>query len=242
MSDYEFNYSQYTKKLNIKNNNFSIIFLVIILLLGCCVYLKPLDLKNNKLYFIQAQEFQTYNDAKNLSQEIKKNGFAGYIYFDKNYHVLISFHTSKADAKTTLKNSKSKHKNISIFYLEKKGFFNGKNLNKTQIKAITNFKNKTEKISLELENYYSSFFDNSLDLKTLSIHIENIKNNFDKTHTKLIKSFDNNSKFNPAKKHANNMLKSLSNLCLNVNELTPSSAQYEIINFVINQYQFLSCF
>lgn len=242
MSDYEFDYIQYKKKLNKKNNNFTILFLSIILLLGCIVFLKPINFKTHKLFFVKAGEFQVYNDAKNFSQEISKNGHAGYIYFDENYHILISFHSSKKEANSSLKKFKARYKNASIFTIEKKGFTYQKSFTKHQNKTLKNFINDTEKISLKLEQFFSSFFKDYAGKETYFIQIENLKTEYENTYNKLLKSFMKTNHLNVAKKHASNMLICLSNLTRTTNQNHTALIKYEIINFIINRHQFLSCF
>lgn len=242
MSDYVFNYFQYRNKINRKNYNFSIIFLWVILLLGCIVFLRPINFKTHELFFVQVGECQVYSDAINLSKEVSKNGDAGYIYFDKNYHVLTSFHSSKKDAKSTLKNLKTTYKNLSIFTIEKNRFSYQKSLTKSQNKTLENFINDTEKISLKLEQFCSSFFKNCLDLNTFSIHIQNLKTDYENVCDELLNSFNKNPKFNAAKKHTNSMLNSLTNLTENMEQKSTSLINNQIINFVIHRHQFLSCF
>lgn len=242
MTDYVFNYVQYKKKLNKGNNNFLIIFLVIILLLGCIVFLKPIKLKTNKIYFIQADEFQTYHNSKIFSDNVIKNGDAGYIYFNKNYHVLISFHSKKSEAESKLKDDKLQYKKASVFSLELKEFSNQKKFNKSQNNAIKNFISQTEKILFKLEDSYQSLLSKNIDLKSFSSHMQNNKRNFVNVYNKLLKSFNSDPSLNLAKKHAYKMMESISNLSSNLEEISLYLINYEVINFVLNRHQFLSCF
>ena len=61
-----FNYYQYKNNINKKNNfSFIIIFLLIILLIGLCVFLAPTAKNLNTFYYVELDKFQTYKQANN---------------------------------------------------------------------------------------------------------------------------------------------------------------------------------
>ena len=101
MSNYVFDYCQYRKNLSTKNNfNFITIFLLIIILLGMCVFLKPIKTSKSIFYYVEIDNFQTYKDAQKLSYELQNFGTNSLIFFDKTYHVLVGFYSIKNHAKT----------------------------------------------------------------------------------------------------------------------------------------------
>lgn len=243
MSEYTFNYYQYKKQIN-KNKpyNFTLIFLVIVLLLGICVFLRPKREQFSELYFVQSGEFQTYQQALNHSQEIASMGGAGYVYFENNYHVIAGFYSNHEDAKSVAEKLKNEYKASRIFSLKTKHFRKQKDLNSKQNESVENYVNQSQNIILKLEMLTNKYFEKSISFNELSIHFKNIKKDFEESYEKFNSTFKTNSKHNLTKEFAFEMLNSIGRI-LNISEEEPySKLRYEIVNLVILRHQFLSCF
>lgn len=243
MNDYIFNYYQYKKSIN-KNNFFSFvfIFLVIILLLSACIFLKPKQTKITEFYFIEIEKFPTYQNALILSEKIASQGGAGYIFFDTTYHVFASFYSNKKDAENVLKNVLPEYKNSCIFTLSISHFQPPKKLTSAQNYAVENFLNETKKTIIQLEKIFVDFDKKVINFNNALITIKSIQGNYNSAHDNLIYNFKNNSKYNIAKKYAEQMYSSLLNITNSSEEKFTSILKYETINFVINSYYFLGCF
>ena len=243
MTDYIFNYDQYKKTINKKNGfNFSVMFIVIILLLGLCVFLYPKQTNTLNFYFVEIDNFQTYNKANSLANEIKNSGGAGYVYFDGTYHVLASFYSNYKSAEKVVNNLKSDYKNATVFNIETYKFTDKKKLNSSQNKSIKNFLDTTHTMILNLEKLNTNFDKKSLQIEELKIHIKNNQEEFNNVYSSLIEDLKNNSKFNFIKEYLVQMKNSLSNLSNLENNTASSTLRYETVKLVINRIQFLSCF
>lgn len=243
MTDYIFNYDQYKKTINKKNNfNFSVMFIVIILLLGLCVFLYPKQTNTLNFYFVEIDNFQTYNKANSLANEIKNSGGAGYVYFDGTYHVLASFYSNYKSAEKVVNNLKTDYKSATVFTIETYKFTDKKKLNSSQNKSIKNFLDSTYTMILNLEKLNTNFDKKSLQIEELNIHIKNNQKEFDKAYSSLMEDLKNNSKFNFIKEYLVQMKSSLSNLSNLENNTASSTLRYETVKLVINRIQFLSCF
>ena len=243
MSDYVFNYYQYKNSIPKKNNfNFTIVFFVIIILLSLCVFLKPKPTKLVEFYFVEIDCFQTYQQAINLSNELTLFGGAGYIYFDGNYHVIASFHSSYDDAKSVCKNIKTEYKNSSIFTLSNSPFVEQKNLNISQNNSIKDFIKTAEKTILDMEKYLIMCSKKEIAFNALSIALNETKKDFDLSYNSLLSSFKTNSKLNTMKEYANQISKSISDLCNTSEQNFLAKFRYQIVNIVVNYHHFLSCF
>ena len=243
MSGYIFNYSHYKKQINTKNHfNFSVILIVIILLLGACVLLRPQRTKFLEFYFIETGKFQTYQQALNHSQEMIFNGGAGYIYFDKNYHVLVSFYSNYDDAESVLKKIKNDYPSATIFTIKSKHFFKQKNLTNAQNKSIENFANTSKELVLKLDLLSAKFFTKTISFGELKTHIKNMQKEFNIVYENFINSFNNVSKHNLTKKYAVNMFNTFEKLVKFSEHEMCYQLRYEIINLVIERHHLLSCF
>ncbi len=243
MNNYVFNYDQYKKTINKKNKfHFSVIFVLIILLLGLCIFLYPKQTTANNFYFVEIDNFQTYNKANSLANEIKNSGGAGYVYFDGTYHVLASFYSNYKSAEKVVNNLKLDYKNANVFTIETNKFLVNKNLNSSHNNSIKNFLDATHKIILNLEKLNTEFDKKSLQLSELNIHIKNNQEEFDNVYSNLMENLKNNSKFNLAKEYLIQMKSSLSNLSNLENNTASTTLRYETIKLTITRIQFLSCF
>ena len=243
MNEYVFNYSQYKKSIN-KNQKygFTIIIIVIILLLGLCIFLKPKNPKILEFYFVELGCFPTYQNALTLSQEVNLNGGAGYIYFNGNYHVLASFYSDYDNAETVLENVIGDYPNACILTIESSDFSKQKNLTTSQNSAVENYIKETQSIILKLEYFANEFDTKKISFNELSLSIKNLQKDFVDVYDTFISSFKTNSTFNVAKKYAEQMNSSINNLVETSEQSMTSKLRYETVSFVINRHQLLSCF
>ncbi len=239
MNNYQFNNSQYLKKINNKKI-FPIIFLVLIIIitLGFCLLFKSSNTNKIELYFIQLNEFPTYNSASKFAQDVKNNGGAGYIYFDKNYRVFAGLYKSKEDAEKVLKNIQNDYNSSKIYSLS----FPYLGKIEKENRYIKSYKTSVLKTIFHLEKLCCNFFKNEIHFNELEIHIENTQKSFNISNNDLMKYLGNSPKTNSIKQYMVSIQDSIYKLS-KYNELEIiENFRYEIINIAINYFQFLSCF
>ena len=243
MNNYNFDYNQYHSSINKKNNfSFYVIFLLIIILLGLYVFVKPQKENFNELYFVEIANFETYHQAIGLSQKVISNQAAGYIFFDGKYHVLASFYLNKNDAKKVVENIKNVYANACVFSIQENIFFSQKSLNNKQNKTLRDFINSTKENMIKLQNINLEFDSNKISFNEFKVYLHEIKNSFDDAHIKLTSTFENDLKFNIIKDYAKQMSTSIENI-IEANEQNANQImRYEIISFVINRNYLVSCF
>lgn len=243
MSNYSFNYYQYKNKIYKKNPfTFSIIFLFIIILLGLCVFLKPTKNKYYKFYFVEIDSCDTYKDAVDVANSLQERGGAGYIFFDKEYHVLASFYAEHDHAKSISNKLKTEYKNTGVLTLEIKKFIKVSSLNSTQNQAVENLTSKLREQTFELENLSNRFDAKKISYNELYIHIENIKKEFNDKHDKYLSAFKNLSKYNLSKEYLEKIKISFDMILNSIEQDISQTLRYHIINIAINYHHLLSCF
>ena len=240
---YIFNYSQYKKSIN-KNNNFTftIIFLLIILLLGLCVFLKPKDNKLNKFYFVEVDNFQTYDSALKLSQTVKEKTGAGYIYFDNIYHVIASFYSKEKDAEKVCENLKNEYENVQVFCISYPQFVKQKNLSLKQNCSVENLINVCRKITLQLEQLSIDFETGKTPFKEAKILLANYYESFFSTFNEFNAQFNTNSKYNLSKSYAHEIDNSIRKLKESEEQNFSSLLRFELTSIAISIAQFSSSF
>ena len=242
MNEYVFNYNQYKKSIN-KNNNLSfiLIVLIIVFLLGFCIFLKPVSNKTETFFFVEIDNFQTYKQAQNLSQELQNLGTYSLIYFDKSYHVFVSFYSKEKDAKSVQEKLKNSYHNCSVVGLEFLKNFNDKNLTKNQISSLKNLIHETKKLVLILEDILNDFITNKTSYNKTNTLIKTYAENFIEASNKFFENFKTDSKYNPTKTHANSILNSISSLSnLEENSFT-TKARYEIMKIATALIKITNC-
>lgn len=242
MDEYQFDYYQYLEKTN-KNKNFSLLllFLLIIFLMASYVFFNPRINNYKEFYFVQTNEFETYKDALNFSEKIKSNGVIPYVYFDKSYHILISFFSDLDKAKSFLKTIKKVYKKSNIFIINYPQIMNLKT-SATELKILKKHDEKFLKTLIIFESLNNDFQTNKIAFNEVSLQIKKQQEILSNSVNDFISFFENNPKFNLAKNYALKILKSLSRInSFNEKELS-NQFQYELIFLTINNTQFLSCF
>lgn len=241
MDKYIFNYNQYKKSINKKPKNyFSLIFIIIIILLGLCIFLYPKNYNYEKMYFVEIDNFNTYKDANKLANLISNKGGAGYVFYDGKYRVLASFYSNYDNAKKVSENLNKEYKNVSILTVENTKFTPKKQLNKHQNSQVKIVLKTTFEALLKLEKLNLKLDKKTLSENELKLHIKNINDNFQNIYSSFLSYFKNDSKFNIAKKYLNEIKNSMSTLTADT--ITSSILRYENIKIGINRNHFLTCF
>jgi ABC-type multidrug transport system fused ATPase/permease subunit len=240
MEDFQFNYYQYKKRIN--NNlkfNFSVVFILIILLLGMAIYLKPGEKKLN-FYLVEIASFQTYSKASTFANEIRQQHGAGYIYYDYNYKVLATYFTSKSDAEKVISNLDITYPNAKVYTLQVSKNFKLNLLNKKQSDAVEKLnKNLQETINL-LSNASVLLDKQELSLNKFNLQTNEIINSFSDLYENFLNLFKQNSTHNVTKEHLKNIQTNLT--CLtNVKDeqYLHNNLKFKLIDIVINYANFL---
>ena len=238
MNDYVFDYHQYRKTLFTKNNfSFVIIFLIIIFLLSLCIFLKPIQTKKTTFYFVEIDNFQTYKHAQILSNELQNLNTSPLIYFDKSYHVLIGFYSSKKSAETVCEKLKNDYSNSTVFELGFLKNFSYKNLSKTQNSCVENLIKTTYEITLKIENLLNNFECKKTTFNKVKIYMKEQNEICIESCDDFFEAFKTDSIFNSIKPHVSNIVNSLNSIS-NLNESNFSSqCRYELMNIAINLSQ-----
>lgn len=242
-NNYTFNFKEY--KSHIKSNSkfsFLFIFLTIIILLSACVFLRPKKSNLHEYYFVEIDNFQTYQNALNLSQTIKQSSGAGYIYFDGVYHVLASFYSKHDSAEKVVDNLKSEFKNVKVFTIKSKKFFKSSSLNNKQNACVKNYLEKLNEIIFHLDNICINFETKISSHKKSIVDAKNLMEQYNEIYNDFISNFKTNSKHNITKKYAKE-------ICTSFTTITSCSEQdfscvirNETINIVVLKTQIEKCF
>lgn len=243
MTLYKFDYKQYKKNLNKKNNFFfTICIIIIISLISLLTFLKPKDSKNYLFYFVEINSFETYSQALSLSTEIKEKGGAGYIFLQNRYRVLACFYSTKKEAQNVVSNLKTEYKTACVFAL-----------NSSTKKTLTFLQNKqhcTEKIIQTVNHFTATLSKLSISIDKLELTstkikttLHNISVDFNNLYSDFLKNYKTDSKYNVAKKHLANIKSTLENL----NNIATENNfnymfKYYIIDIVINFSSFINCY
>jgi len=234
-SGYQFNYNEYKKRTN---NNlkvpFSILFLIIIFLSAIIVFIKPIKTSNHELYFITANSFSTYSQANTLSQEIKNFEGAGYIHYDKKYHVIINFYHEKKDAENVINNLKPNYSNIDIYTISIKNLKKSSNLTQKQYKSVKNFNNLTILLLKDLSSLSIQYDKNEISFNLLTSKLKNHYNNFEELYNEFLGQFKSNSKHNISREYAYNIKTNLTTLLNLKDKNIKQIFKYSIVDIAIN--------
>ena len=237
-----YNYYQYKKSKSKKNNHFTSIFLSIVILLSAIVYIKPKQSNLITMHYVEINNFQTYLEAKNLSQELMEFNCSPYVYFDGKYHVLLSYYSSKTDAEKVVSNLKNNYSSVCVFSIEFANFIEQKNLSKEQNLAVKNFINQSFKTIELLEKCllaYSKKDESLAKIKTKILDNEKILRS---AVDDLIQQFKTNSKYNIAKECAQTIIQSYSEIGNFESNTFENNLRYQIVNISINLLKFKSLF
>ncbi len=82
---------------------------------GSMVWSGKIDLKSFSLYAIEIGQYSDFNEAQQVSDKLKSQGAAGYIYHSGDYHVFVSMYDNYADAEQVKNNLENSGQSSKIF-------------------------------------------------------------------------------------------------------------------------------
>lgn len=242
MDDYVFDYTQYKSKINKKSKHGFVLIVFIICILFCVsIFLYPKNIGNYEFYFVEIGNFQTYNQAKNLSHELALKNAPGYIHYDNTYHVLSAFFPKYDQAESVVNNLKDEYKNVKILTI-KSPKISKINFSFDPNKTIKNLTLTTNNILNELNNLNISYEKNEISYNNLSTQITMLADTFNNDYSEFSTFFKDDYTLNSAKKYMKNISESIENLKKTPEDKISFTLKNEIIKIAINHHLFLSFF
>lgn len=240
MQEYIFDYKDYKKRIKkpIKFN-ITLTTILIIILLGLCVFLSQPKVRTTNFYFVEIGKFQTFSQANKMATEISLKNGAGFVYFDNNYHVLAGFYPDKNSAEKVSKNISNEYPKSTVFCLSATQFYQNKSFSKNKndliqnlCDVLTNIETSLYEISILLDTNNNSYKTIKTKLNSLldiySSNFANLKNE--------IKTDTNNINILKKALEINN---SLSRITEANEQSLPQKIKYETINIVVNHAMIL---
>jgi len=235
-----FDYNQYKKSIY-KNNDkifFPLIFLVIILLLGLAIFLRPQANIYVEYYFVELGSFESYKSANEYALSIQENGGAGYIYYDEKYHVFASFYSTYGDADTVTKNLKNDYPKTNIFTLQVLNLNKKSNIDD----AIKNIFLAQTKLIQDMENIALDFDKNEITFAQAKIMLESSHKTYLESHDAFISSYKHEKKYNVHKGYLLDISTALDSLLSCVENNLSTTLRFTIIDITLNHFRFSSLF
>lgn len=241
MQTYQFDYSQYKKRINKKTNNsiLPVLIVIILLLLGLAVFLMPKKTSTIQYYFVEVDCVLKYSDANDIATEIQQQNAGGYVYFDGKYHILASFYLDIESAKQVAENISTEYPNAQVFTLESSEYIENSNLSSKQNEALSNLNNANVNLINALYNLTIKFDTVEISEKELAIDLTKLSNSYDNSAKYFYTQFRNNSKYEITKKYTAEIAASVKNLSEQSTNLS-KMLKYELIKIVIQQISFLN--
>ncbi len=210
---YTFNYYQYKQRISKKQNfGFCLLALCVIILLGGIIAINQFEKPTEQLYFVEVQSFTTYSSASILSNQIKKENGAGFVYFDGTYHVLASFYPNSETAETVAKNLTSTYANAKMFSVDINASVYNKNLTRQQ-------NNITADLCLTTQNIINGLYENSIAFDKQEINFNQLKTTltdyssvYNSVYNDFIDEYKNNKDYQKIKENFEKIKKSMQNL------------------------------
>ena len=242
-SYYTFNQNDYKKRTQKASGiYFSFLIIVIIILASLLTFIKPKELNSIQFYFVEAKTFSTYQQAYNFAQEIQKTNGAGYIHYNKQYHILLNFYSNKKDAEQVVNNLKPDYPNARIYSIKAKNLKIIQNISKKQEKSAKNLSNTTISTINSLYNLCIDYDKNEISQQQVLTKTKHLKDIYQNSYNNFLNHFNKNSKYNTAKEYAFNILSNF-DFIVNYNEENFSHIyKYALIDIVVNYSSFSFCF
>lgn len=234
MQEYNFNYLDYKKRLKkpIKFN-FVFITLVLILLLGTCVFLNQNKQSFSTYYFVEVGEYSTFFQANKTAIELSQKSGAGFVYFDKSYHVLAGFYLTQESAKSVSKNIANEYPNAKIFTLSAAKFSNKKTYSKTENFTLKNMIENNKNLINSIYQLSLSLDKNELSFNSAITKILALKDDFVCSQKLFEDSFKNEKIYFNTNKKLNEICNSLTRLTKSTEQELKQKIKYELINITI---------
>ena len=240
MSNYSFNYNQYKKRITKSSQMpFSVIFLLIIVLLGVACFIGNPKKRIETFYFLEVDCFFNYSDANACANEISALNAGGYVYFNGKYHVLACAYLNEADANKAKENIKQEYPNAQVFTLSTHKF-NENNFTEKEVDEISTVINANYETIKNIYNLIIRCDTNTINENEIERELENLNKNYSNKVDGFKTLFRNNKKFTKEKE-----LVSKFSSCLAQNSSLTNISQslkYNLIKISILHYSFLECF
>lgn len=234
MQEYNFNYLDYKKRLkNPIKFNFVFITLILILLLGTCVFFNQNRQGFSTYYFVEVGEYSTFSQANKTASEVTLKSGAGFVYFDKSYHVLAGFYLTQESAKTVSKNIANEYPNTKIFTLSAAKFNNKKTYSKTENSTIKNVIENNQNTINSIYQLSLSLDKNELSFNSAITQILALKDDFVCSQKLFEDTFKNEKIYFNTNKKLNEICNSLTRLTKSTEQELKQKIKYELINITI---------
>ena len=241
MQEYVFDYSTYKKRLEKPINfGFSILSLVIIFLLGICVFLKQNKTEYIEYYFVEIGQFKTFSQANKMANELSSKSGAGFVFFDDCYHVLAGFYNNQENAKTVSSNISEEYQGAKIFSISATKFKAKRDFTSTQNKSLRSMLEYNDELITELYNLSINIEKNTETFNAAILKVKNLKEEHTSNFKQFKANFNGKNEQLNLKKKLNEIQNSLSHLT-NCNEQDiKQKIKYELINIVVLQCNILN--
>lgn len=240
---YNFDYSQYKKKISTKNNGVvPLLCIVIILLLGLAYFLSAKNTSTKDFYFVEIANFESYKQANSLALDTSNSQGAGFVYFDGSYHVLASFYQTEQQAQSVVENLKENYPNSCIFALKTTKHLKTKTLSQKQSSYLNEFISVSEKQLNSLADFCINYDKKTLNYSKICLNVKEMHSILTNFKNNLENLFKNN-KFKTAEEYSLNLcdtLKTISNL--KENSSFSAGLKFQTIKFAVNYFYFLNVF
>ncbi len=241
MQNYTFDYYTYKSKIKQADKvGFTIIIVLIIILLGCAVFVKTSKTKTTTFYFVQVGEYLKYADASSMATEIQSKSGAGYVYYDGTYHVLTSFYLTEDDAQSVVNKLTESYPNATVFEIEKTKFSTHTYFSDTENEILTNI--NSANITL-IEGLYSAInrYDTSADsFAKLSYNLKTLYENYYEVAEDIKNIFNTSTTYYQTKVYIEEIIECASNLESELEQDTFAyQLKYDLIKIVVLHCSFL---
>ena len=248
MQENNFNYEEYTKTIQQNNEYYfrykkrqkkpikiSIAFLslCLIFLLGICVFINQNNKEFCTYYFVEIDTFATFSQANKSAIELTNKSGAGYVFFDKNYHVFAGVYLTEESAKTVSKNILNDYPNAKIFAISTAKFKNKNQYSKNENLALKNTISSIQNLVKSLYQISISFDKNEENFKTTKTKISTLKDTFCLQQSKFDECFENEKIYFNTNKKLDEIFNALTRLSNCSEQDLKQKIKYELVNIAI---------
>lgn len=248
MQENNFDYEEYTKTIQQNNEYYfrykkrqkkpikiSIAFLslCLIFLLGICVFINQKNQEFCTYYFVEIDTFATFSQANKSAIELTNKSGAGYVFFDKNYHVFAGVYLTEESAKTVSKNILNDYPNAKIFAISTAKFKNKNQYSKNENLTLKNTISSIQNLIKSLYQISISFDKNEENFKTAITKISTLKDTFCLQQSKFDECFKNEKIYFNTNKKLDEICNALTRLSNCSEQDLKQKIKYELVNIAI---------
>ncbi|MBQ0017534.1 MAG: hypothetical protein KBT30_02760 [Clostridiales bacterium] len=171
--------------------------------------------ENKEIYLISVGEFQDYNTAYILSENIKKQGGAGYIYKNNNiFNVLTSAYENKNDALSVIENLSNENIDAEIIALKLQAINSSDEIKKDELVCFKNSVNAFYETYLKLYELSVGYDQKALTKLSSFDEIDRIKGSLQSTLSEFSENYVNsgNAVYVYLKVYLSNLIENLEDL------------------------------